>query len=360
MATSELPALRVVYADDGPDSSAKTTRDRGVGKLSPRMTLVEFFWEHAWPHCLETKRDCPRTRDDYVTSLAYWKRFTGDPPIGEIDKRTLAAFMRQVGGLPGKYGDISPTTIRKHWSNIQRLIEWTGPESRANPNGTNLVSTPAYVPAPRRRRGPPKPGFSLDQLWDWLCILPSAARPIPGIDCDPVHWWRALILVAYNTGMRPRTLFHIRWEMIGEPADLRLRDRGRVIRVPESILKGDRGRLLWLNRPALDALGPLEQRAGLVFRWPDWPRAESTLRKHRVRLQRAAGIPTQWRSLYAFRRTFTTECGKINAVAMQLMTGHEGLGIRMATEHYINAESLLAEALSRLPQPGCVRQRMLW
>ena len=58
--------------------------------------------------------------------------------------------------------------------------------------------------------------------------------------------------------------------------------------------------------------------------------------------------------------TFCTECGKINTLAMQLMTGHEGMGIRMAAEHYIDAEVLLAAVLPHLPQPGPVRQRELF
>lgn len=66
--------------------------------------------------------------------------------------------------------------------------------------------------------------------------------------------------------------------------------------------------------------------------------------------QEAAGIPD--RSFYAFRRTFATQCGKISPLAMQLEMGHVGPGMKMATQHYINAEEVLADALAKLPQPG--------
>jgi len=115
---------------------------------------------------------------------------------------------------------------------------------------------------------------------------------------------------------------------------------------------------LYLNQAILDALAPIRRPAGLVFGWADWPRGETTLRRHRRRMHDAAGIPRL--DFKAFRRTFTTECGKLSVLAMQLMTGHVGLGLRMAAEHYIDAPAILADALERMPQPGAATQRRLF
>jgi len=309
--------------------------------LSPQMTLTEFFHAYAWPFSLQAKGDTDRTRADYLTSLRYWTQLTGDPPINQVSKQTCSTFLQLLRELPGVAGGkLSPNTIHKHWVNVQRLLAWTGPADRHNPSGANLIATPPWLPSPRRHRQPPRPGIALSDIWQWLEVLPAHAKWMPKLGMtNPVAWWRAVILTFYNTGLRPGTLFGITWEMID----------GHRLMVPPAISKGHQGRLLWLNDAALDALQPLRRSTGLVFRWSDWPAAETTLKKHRVAQQRAAGIPP--RSFYSFRRTFATECGKISPIAMQIQMGHVGPGLQMAADHYIDAEAVLAEALSKLPQP---------
>lgn len=340
----DSPALSVFWGDDPPP------QPRAPSQLSADMTLVEFFHAYAWPDCLATKGDCEKTRQDYVRALDYWARLTGNPPIREITKRTCSQFLRLLRGVEWRGRPISDNTVYKHWVVIERLIEWTGPESRSVRQAADLVDRPPRVQGPRRVHEEPSPGYSLEDLWHWLEVLRSAARGMPALQTtDPAAWWRALILTFYNTGMRPGTLFWIRWEFL----------HGQTLRVPREMVKGKRrGLLLYLNRPAMDALEPIRRPAGLVFRWERWPESESTLRNHRDRLQDAAGIPRL--DFTAFRRSFITECSKISPLAMQLMTGHVGLGLRMAAEHYIDVEAVLGDALERMPQPGPVRQRMLF
>jgi len=342
----DLPALRVIWGDDDPHA-----RPRPPSELSAEMTLVEFFWRYAWPDCLEPKGDSIRTRKDYVTSLDYWALFTGDPPIYNITKRTCSQFLRRLAALPGQKPDttLAANTIRKHWINIQRLLEWTGPHSRQTPQGTGLVDNPPWLQAPPKDYPGPKPGFSLDEIWDWLRKLPEIEpRRLPKMaQFDPVTWWRALILTFYNTGMRPGMLLRIRWEMI----------YGHVLRPPVSATKGRRGQILWLNNAVLDAIEPLKRPKGLVFGWEDWSKGETTLRRERVRQERAAGI--RCHPLKAFRRTFDTECTKINPVACQIQMNHMSPSIQMAFDHYLDAEEVLGSALEDLPQPGPLRQQLL-
>lgn len=341
---NDSPALSVFWGDERPPEP------RVPSELSAEMTLVEFFHAYAWPDCLATKGDCEKTRRDYLRSLDYWARLTGNPPIGDITKRTCSQFLRQLRAVEFRGRPIADNTVYKHWVVIERLLEWTGPESRSVRHGADLVDRPPRIDGPRRVHEQPKPCYSLEDLWHWLQVLPQEARGFRKLErTDPADWWRALILTFYNTGMRPGTLFSIRWEML----------RDHSLRVPREMVKGRRrGLLLYLNRAALDALQPIRRPAGLVFRWEGWPEAESTLRNHRDRLQDAAGIPRL--DFTAFRRTFTTEAGKIGPIAMQLMTGHVGLGLRMAAEHYIDAGQVLADAMEKMPQPGPMRQKRLF
>ena len=316
--------------------------DRGRGELSAQMTLADFFWSYAWPDCMEPRGTSKRTQSDYLTSLGYWTRLTGNPPIREITKQTFSRFLTLLRNLPGVCPgqQLSANTIFKHWANIERLLEWTGPAGRHNRNGTGLVQDAPWVEAPRKDHPTPGPRFTLEEMSRWLAILPEAARPIPCMNgFSPAAWWRAVILASYNTGMRPGTLFAIRWEMID----------GHSLSIPAGIIKGRHGRFLWLNDFALDALAPLRKESGPVFGWEDYPNKATTLLRERRELETAAGIRRL--PLYGFRRAFATECGKINPMAMQIMMGHVGLGLKMAMEHYICAEDVLAEALPKMPQP---------
>jgi len=347
---SDHAFLRVVRADDEPLRPVPAPDD-----LAPdSTTLVEFFWRYAWPDVLAAKGDKAATRKDYVKSLEYWSVAVGSPPLAKITKRTCSQFLGKLRLL--RYGKrrrlLSPASIHKHWVNIERLLRMAGPAERHNPAGADVLERPPWLQGPKREHLAPLPPFTLDELWRWLEVLPREARPMPKIaGYDPPQWWRAVILVGYNSSMRSGTLFRIRWEMI----------KGHLLPLPPGIVKSKRGHLIWLNQAALRALEPLRRPGkaeGLVFGWPGWPAGESTLRKHRLRLQKIAGVPTF--GLKGLRRAFSTECGKINPLAMQLQMGHVGLGMRMAAEHYVSAERVLEEALEKLPQPGRAIQARLF
>lgn len=336
--------LRVWQPDDD------EPRREAPGRLSPESTLSDFFHQYVWPEILGPKAVSPETRKEYLTSLAYWTRFTGDPPLVRIDDRTCTRFVRQLRAVVTRHrAPLSDTTVAKHCEAIQRLLDWAGRRGRRNRKGASLIDHAPYVERPGRPHKAPRPAFRLDELWDWLRVLPAAARPVQRIaQYDPAAWWTAFILVAYNTGLRPGAMFRMRWEQI----------EGNVLLAPASILKGRSDRQFWVNDFALAALEPIRRSAGLVFGWPDWPAARAIFARHMRRQQRAARI----RELppYGLRRAFATQAGKINPLAMQIQMGHVGLGMRMAAEHYVDQAELLGEALGRLPQPRPIVQKRLF
>ena len=344
--------LQVVWPDD--DRPA-TTAAPAPSKLSPEMTLPEFFARYAWPDCLAPKGDSVRTRRDYEKSLDYWRVFTGNPALDQIDKRTCSRFVAELSSARhARTGEtLAANTVHKHWVNLERLLRWSGPANRQNPEGAAVIDSPPWIKGPRKQKPSPRAGFALDEIQRWLEVLdttakitvPPAARDAVG---DPPAWWRAVILFDYNTGLRPGTLFCIRWEMLA----------GHWLTVPTGIVKGEDGLRIWLNEPAIRAIEPLRRPAGLVLGWPNWPAAETTFRKQRIRQQASAGI--RQLPLYALRRCFSTELAKINPLAAQIMMGHKGLGMQMMIDHYVDPEQLLGDALARLPQPGRLVQRELF
>lgn len=345
-----MPAATATLSVLWPDESPGPSPPAHDG-LSAELRLTEFFWRYAWPEVFEPRGDCRRTLADYLTTLRHWQRLVCDPPIRQIEKRHLALFVRLLGGLKDKHGAprMGRNTIWKHWQIISRLLRFCGPEGRHNREGAGLIDAPPWTPPPKRERKAPRRGLKLDEIDLWLRALPAHARAMPKIgNADPVAWWRAVILLTYNTGLRPMTAFAVRWEQL---------DGHRLV-VPPASAKGGRGKLHWLNDAALEAVRPLRRGGGLILNWHGWPAGETTFRKHRRLIQLGAGIPPL--SLYALRRTFATELARINPLAAQIAMGHEGLGMAMMINHYLDPEKLLGEALAKLPQPGRLVQRELF
>jgi integrase len=337
------PALRLIRADGVATPTAELTVD---------VSLTEFFHRHCWPACFAIKQDQPNTHKDYRNSLRHWADVTGDPPLWAITHETCQAFvkaLRKKRGLrPGT--KMSPNTVFKHVANVQRLLDLAGPASRNQPDAAALLQDVPWFRRPRRVKDNPRPAFRLDELWRWLEVLPKHARPMPKLTIARAEvFWRIVIVVDYNSGMRPQELFGARWEHQS--------GSGEWQKLPPGVAKGHDGREIFLNAAARAALDLIKRPRGLIFGWEDWPAAHSTLRRHRIRLQEAAGIPQL--PLYGLRRTFSTQAAVINPLAMQLQMGHEAPLMQMAADHYINREVLLME-LEKLPQPGRATQQSLF
>lgn len=318
-------------------------------ELTGQSTLSQFFHQHAWPEICVPRGDSAKTRKEYLKSLDYWIEYTGDPSMVAIDDRTCTRFVRMLQGTIYRGKPLSPNTLAKHCDAIQRLLNWAGRRGPWNRKGADLITHAPYIEHPGRPGKAPGPAFTLEELWYWFEAIEGAALTIQRISqFDPVAWWRAYVLVGYNTGLRPQTLFGMRWEML----------YGNLLAAPHTIVKGKNDRQYWVNDFAMAALEPLRRPRGLIFGWEDWPSGRSTFYRHYERTQKGAGI----RQLppYGLRRAFSTQASKINPLAMQIQMGHVGLGLQMAAEHYIDHAELLGDALGKLPQPGPAVQKHLF
>jgi len=126
-------------------------------------------------------------------------------------------------------------------------VRYLFPASGRRP-GLGLIS-PVYLPIPPARREAPEDDYSLpqiDRLLEAAKISPPRSKYMDGV--PPSMWWQALLLLAYNTGWRPVSLFNARWEHVDR------RHQGWVYLPPEALKRKLKGEEFYLNQAARDAL----------------------------------------------------------------------------------------------------------
>jgi integrase len=160
----------------------------------------------------------------------------------------------------------------------------------------------------------------------------------PGVKAPA--WWRALLVTAYNTGIRRGALFKLRM------TDIQWDDCALVVRAATA--KTGIGQRIPLNKTVLGHLSAIRTNRELVFPLSFGSRHFDTVFH---RLQKAAGIPRDEHfGLHDLRRTAATLMWEESPAAAQLMLGHTTS--RTTRQFYVNNRSILARAVARIPQPA--------
>ncbi len=310
------------------------------------MTLTRFYSEWFVPECMAP--DASKTyRDAFEVALRRWRFVTGDPPLEEIDNQLLRRyrdFCTQCRGKePGSRA--SAMTVRNHLIYVCRLLRKAGPPGLGNHDAAALISQIPFVKLPRRNMRAPTivPVEHINAVYQQADAM--MVPRLPGI--DPPAWWRALLVFVWNTGLRRRSIFALRWEWLDESAS-------RFV-VPPEAMKAGRGQIVHLPDVVLDhlaAIRPAESR-GPVFPWP-YDLSHFGTMFHR--LQYEAGIPRAAHfGLHAIRRTLATRLWEVNPGAAQLALGHTNDAV--TREHYVAGPAIIAKALDGLPQPDAFHTR---
>ncbi|GAG14259.1 unnamed protein product, partial [marine sediment metagenome] len=164
---------------------------------------------------------------------------------------------------------------------------------------------------------------------------------IPGV--KPPAWWRALLLVAFNTTLRIGTLFSMRMEDIDW-------QQNRLV-LPAERMKSQRPQIVYLNRAAITVLRSIRTNRELVFPWPQSNRRDFYTYLHR--LETAAGIPKKDQfAMHVIRKTTASLIYGISPAAAQFALGHTTNDV--TRKHYVDGGDLVARALDQLPQPSDV------
>jgi len=183
-----------------------------------------------------------------------------------------------------------------------------------------------------------KPVVPLDRLAD--CYTAAVAMDVPRINGHRASlWWRVLLVTAYGTALRRRSLFELRWEWL----DL---NAGRGV-IPSGSMKSRRPLVVYLNPTAVDHLRRFRDDRELVF---PWPRGDRNFDTCFHRLQDAAGIPrADHFGLQSVRRLSATMLWQGNPSAAQFALGHTQMSVTQRS--YVDGGALVAQALNALPQP---------
>lgn len=218
-----------------------------------------------------------RTVRLYEFSLTAWSRTLGrEPTLDDLNEVDVARFLSR------RQRDVSPATAAKDrahlvamWSfAFKRGLVSTAPEVRR-------ITVPERVPE----------AWTAEEFRRLLAAATLEQTTIAGIPAR--HWWRAVLLLAYDTGERCAAIMALRW------ADVREND---VIFRAETRKGGRRD----IARPFGDSTGLAldqirEPRRDLVFPWDRHP---SYLWGRLGIILKRAGLPNDRRcKFHRIRRT---------------------------------------------------------
>ncbi len=154
----------------------------------------------------------------------------------------------------------------------------------------------------------------------------------------PAAWWRAFLVLAYNTGLRVSDLIyqlawrHVLWN-------------DRVILLAAG--KTGKYHRLPINATVQAHLEPLRAADGPVL--PFRAKQTTHLLTHLKAACIACGI--EYFTPHGIRRRTGTEFERVHAGAGALLLGHT-LQRSMTWGHYISAEAILRPVSDKLPQPA--------
>jgi integrase/transposase len=301
------------------------------------LTLTRFYREYYQPMRLADAS--PVTLENHRTTLRRWTILTADPPLADISPLLLAKFRDALAALPGiKPGSrMQPETIADYLRFVQTLLDKAGPPGYRNRDAVGLIERPPYIKPPKIVRKVPKT-VSLETLSAVYDAAACMERPIiEGV--KPPAWWKALLVTAYNTGLRLGTLRKLRFEWIDWQAQ-------RLV-IPGAALKNRIGQVVPLNETVVRHLDAIRSSRPLVF---PWPHVKRHFFRELHRLQTVAGVPkAQHFGTHDLRRTLATMLWGVSPQAAQAALGHQSLAITRT--HYAATSGIVAQAIRDLPQP---------
>ncbi len=307
--------------------------------LSPSISLWEFYRRYFLPEYLEVRGAADRSRRQYEETLQFWREYTGDPPLVEIDQRTCGQFVRALNGRLWRGKPLSPNTVRKHCRHLQVIFDRTGPRSRHNRLGAELLDSPPWLEMPPPREKLPEDSFTIEEITAWLAACDVAVTPRRMHVIKPADFWRALVRWIYNVGTRIDTTMRLEYPMI----------RGNWLVVPPAIMKRHAARRFWVNDAAMAAVDAIRTHRTRIFPWPNWPRSQNWLQKTRRLILAAAGIPPQRRwGFHGLRKAMASQVALIDRRVAQSMMGHTTW--EMTAGCYVHPDTI-GPVMDRLPQP---------
>ena len=331
----------------GPDD-AGPPRDQRQLTLSD---VLELYW---LPRVRGPARSAEATLEKEASDVHLFDAVMNGPPVEQIDEDTWAEFGRRLELIAWRHRPLSEHSIHSICVHVAQLIRYLFPSTGKRPG---LGILPAfYLAIPTARRDPPEDDYSLaelDRLLQVAATNPTASKHFAGV--EPSVWWTAFLLVAYNTGWRPITIFGVTWEHVKAS-----RHEGWILVPPEALKLKRKPEEFYLNLPARDALAAIGRTTGPLVPWTgSWRKTKSLFYRLFRRMEARAGIePKRNQKLKRIRRATLTHVTAQDYAAGKLVAGHTMGDVLL--NHYVNRFTTVPPVLDRLPQPGKLQQRNLF
>lgn len=325
---------------------------RPAERLSPAMRLAELWEAYGRPVVARAKRLAPETIAMYDDSVRLWTALTADRPLEAIAEDDGADYLEGLRYQPGLKDEfLAPRTVRRHVTDLQRILDLAGPRSRYGTWGRyaqHLVERVPYLEPPEVPKRLPSGDFTHAEVLAILAACPRAKvhEDYPG---DGGEFWTALVTFLCATGLRIRETMDLRWSMIAR----------QTLLIPAAITKSGADRATYVPPQALVAIAPLRRlapsEAHRIFPWPNWPGAGAWrwLHRRREQLVAAAGLAEARRfGFHGFRKYYGTAVftaasatSGAPAAAAAFALGHESTGVTLG--HYISPAAQLGVELAR-------------
>lgn len=273
----------------------------------------------------------PRTARNLRERVRLWRRLGGPDDCRSITADSFQEFRRAALAVA-----LKPHTIETAVNAIKTLLRHLGPQGDGVPHGLGMLKSVPFTGRRLKTASEPRPPATFEQLDEIYrharCMTYPRVRDIRAAD-----WWRAFLVLAYNTGLRVSDLVyklswdHVRWEQ--RVIELRAGKTGLYHRIP-------------INDTLARHLETIRRDTGPVLGLQ--AKQTTHLLKHLREACESCGVP--YFTPHAVRRLAGTEFEKTHPGTGALLLGHS-LHRGMTFGHYVAAEAILRPAADKLPQP---------
>jgi integrase len=238
-----------------------------------------------------------QTESLYKMTIAEFGKSLGHPPtLDDFDELKVAKFLAQ------RVRERKPATAAKDRSQLRAL--W---ELAARRRMVELWPTIKRVRVPER----------VPEAWltdEMARILASAALETTKYDGIPAAlWWRALLLVCYDTGERITPIVSLRWRDIRE---------NQILYVAENRKGSRRDILRPIGEGAMAALDAIRMGRGEADRVFPWPRVKNYLWKRLEIILKRAGLPSDRSCKFHKIRKTTASYAEAAGLSAQAILDH--------------------------------------
>lgn len=313
-------------------------------------TLREFYLQFMAPRL----KDRDGNAEQYEVALNHWERLTTNPPLSMVSDDTLADFQARAAAEPHptKIGELwrNHATVNKIIRQLDAIFSYAGPRGPRRRGARGVISLVPYV-EPLTEDETAVRIVPLDDLAAIYDACRVAVWP-RGFGNSPIVWWRCLVALSYNIGMRTNDLLSRSWSDVRtgsrDIAGCSRPDVTYFTLVPKKT-KRKKPSALYIpcNPTALAHLGALDRDRGMVFAKP---RNTGLFYATWKAIQAAAGIAEPY-ELQDIRRTCNTALNRLRPGIGDWVLGH-GKRKSVNAEYYTQIEEDLLEVLPLLKQPA--------